>query len=174
MLDRTTFGDRLMKLEGKAPDALLTTSRHLATAYAEAIREIESPLSISRYAKSLSISSGGSAYKTALSMIIGFAILLCACVVAFRPPLIQILDISLFLLLFVIAASFLTSKFSRRVIWPVAIRTLTIDYIVKVMGAPSHQKAPEHTSPSIHSQISHIFKRLGRTEISFEHSRVLP
>ena len=120
---------------------ILTKGRDLGAAYAEALRVIESPLPILRYAESLSTNSGSPGWFVFLVMSTGFALLIAVCVVLFGPTQSMILDMILFLLIGSIVAATLVSRLGQKVIWPIALRLLTVDYLVKVLV---HQHVRRH------------------------------
>jgi hypothetical protein len=133
-----------MEFESEIPvTTVLSTSQRLALGYAKVLQAAESPLPISRYAQTLLASSEGSnGKKAALGVILLLILVIGIPTLLFRPPLIRVIVMGMFLLLVSVPFLFLMfSKFSRRVIWPVGIRILTIDYIVKVMV---HQHIRKH------------------------------
>jgi hypothetical protein len=133
-----------MEFEREIPvTTVLSTSQRLALGYAKVLQAAESPLPISRYAQSLLASSEGSNGKrVALGAILLLILVVGIPTLLFRPRLMQVIDMVMFILLVLVPFLFLLfSKFSRRVIWPLIIRILTIDYIVKVMV---HQHIRRH------------------------------
>ena len=111
----------------------ISTSRDLASAYAKVLRAVESPISVSKYARRLSERSPVSSFQLALQMTGFLAILVIVCVIAFRPPLSQAIEASLLSLLVIVVVSLLSSRLCRTIVWPVAIRLITIDFFVKTM-----------------------------------------
>ena len=133
-MTKTVLGGAALELaENEKYELAISASRDLASAYREILRTVESPLSVSKYAQWLSEVSPVSSIQLALQMIGFLAILIVVCVIAFRPAPLDAIYVSLFSLLLIVVVSLLFSRLFRKVVWPVAIRLITIDFFVKTM-----------------------------------------